>query len=111
MCRAVVWAHNCHVSDARETEVAWEWHQANMGQLVKENYGDQAFSVGFGYTFSPSFPLLLLRVSSFRICFLSVSLFLFTLSFLFAKKSSRVGWQALLPLGPFRERKAFKSRL
>ncbi|GAQ80535.1 hypothetical protein KFL_000560250 [Klebsormidium nitens] len=47
VCRAVVWAHNCHVSDARETEVAWEWHQANMGQLVKEKYGEQAVSIGF----------------------------------------------------------------
>ncbi|GAQ78059.1 hypothetical protein KFL_000070290 [Klebsormidium nitens] len=47
VCKAVVWAHNCHVSDARATEIAWDWNQINTGQLCKERFGDDAFSIGF----------------------------------------------------------------
>ncbi|GAQ78060.1 hypothetical protein KFL_000070300 [Klebsormidium nitens] len=46
-CKVVVWAHNCHVSDARATEIAWDWNQINTGQLCKEKFGDEAFSIGF----------------------------------------------------------------
>jgi erythromycin esterase-like protein len=44
--KVVVWAHNCHVSDARTSEVSWRWNEINVGQLVKEKFGDKAFSVG-----------------------------------------------------------------
>jgi erythromycin esterase-like protein len=46
-CKVVMWAHNCHVSNARHTEICWRWNEINTGQLVKEKFGDKAFSVGF----------------------------------------------------------------
>ena len=44
--RAVVWEHNSHIGDARETELgrSGEW---NVGQLAREAYGGDAFLVGF----------------------------------------------------------------
>lgn len=44
--RVVVWAHNSHVGDARATEVA-ERGELNVGQLVRERFGDAAVNVGF----------------------------------------------------------------
>jgi len=44
--KVVLWAHNSHLGDARATEMArrGEW---NVGQLVRERYGREAFSAGF----------------------------------------------------------------
>jgi erythromycin esterase-like protein len=44
--KIVVWAHNSHLGDARATERSrfGEW---NVGQLVRERHGDDAFLVGF----------------------------------------------------------------
>lgn len=44
--RAVVWAHNSHLGDAGATEMneRGEW---NVGQLVRESYGDDARLIGF----------------------------------------------------------------
>jgi erythromycin esterase-like protein len=44
--KIVVWAHNSHLGDARATEMSerGEW---NVGQLVREKYGDRAKLVGF----------------------------------------------------------------
>ncbi|MDR3638473.1 MAG: erythromycin esterase family protein [Isosphaeraceae bacterium] len=44
--KIVVWAHNSHLGDARATErcESGEW---NVGQLVRERYGREAFLVGF----------------------------------------------------------------
>jgi erythromycin esterase-like protein len=44
--KAVVWAHNSHLGDARETEMGerGEW---NVGQLAREKYGARVFSIGF----------------------------------------------------------------
>jgi erythromycin esterase-like protein len=44
--RIVVWAHNSHLGDARATEMGeeGEW---NVGQLVRQEYGDEAVNVGF----------------------------------------------------------------
>ncbi len=44
--KIVVWAHNSHLGDARATEMGerGEW---NVGQLVREKYGDQAVNIGF----------------------------------------------------------------
>lgn len=44
--RIVVWAHNSHLGDARATEVS-EHGELNVGQLVRERYGDRALSIGF----------------------------------------------------------------
>lgn len=44
--RAVVWAHNSHLGDARATQMS-EGGELNLGQLVRQKYGPQAFLVGF----------------------------------------------------------------
>jgi erythromycin esterase-like protein len=45
--KAVVWAHNSHVGDARETEMGWRRGELNIGQLVRERYGEAAALIGF----------------------------------------------------------------
>ena len=45
--KIVVWAHNSHLGDARATEMGWKHGEWNVGQLVRETYGDEAFLVGF----------------------------------------------------------------
>ena len=46
--KAVVWAHNTHVGDARATDMA-ERGEVNIGQLARERYAaDQVVLVGFG---------------------------------------------------------------
>ncbi len=44
--RIVVWAHNSHIGDARETEMTRRG-ELNLGQLVRERYGDDARLIGF----------------------------------------------------------------
>jgi erythromycin esterase-like protein len=44
--RAVVWAHNSHVGDARATEMARRG-ELNIGQLLRERHGREVVSVGF----------------------------------------------------------------
>jgi erythromycin esterase-like protein/predicted phosphoribosyltransferase len=44
--RAVVWAHNSHVGDARATELG-QAGELNLGQLVRERHGAGALLVGF----------------------------------------------------------------
>lgn len=44
--KVVVWAHNSHLGDARATEMS-ERGELNVGQLVRERFGDRAFSIGF----------------------------------------------------------------
>ncbi len=45
--KAVIWAHNSHLGDARATEMS-EHAQFNLGQLVRETFGDSAYLIGFG---------------------------------------------------------------
>ncbi|MGC7100787.1 erythromycin esterase family protein [Amycolatopsis lurida] len=46
--KAVVWAHNTHVGDARATDMAAAG-MVNLGQLARQRYGrDQVALVGFG---------------------------------------------------------------
>jgi len=46
--KAVVWEHNTHIGDARATDMA-EDGMVNVGQLVRERYGQEAVVlVGFG---------------------------------------------------------------
>ena len=42
----VVWAHNSHLGDARATEMRRRG-EINLGQLVRESHGRDAFSIGF----------------------------------------------------------------
>jgi erythromycin esterase-like protein len=44
--KVVVWAHNSHLGDARATEMA-RWGELNVGQLVRQHYGDDSVSIGF----------------------------------------------------------------
>ncbi|MBZ2209475.1 erythromycin esterase family protein [Massilia soli] len=44
--KIVVWEHNSHIGDARATEVG-QLGESNVGQLVRERYGDQARLIGF----------------------------------------------------------------
>ena len=44
--RAIVWAHNSHLGDARATYMG-EIGELNLGQLVRESHGSQTFLVGF----------------------------------------------------------------
>ncbi|WP_207477795.1 erythromycin esterase family protein [Arenibaculum pallidiluteum] len=45
--KAVVWAHNSHIGDARATGMT-ERGELNLGQLCRERYGQDAVLVGFG---------------------------------------------------------------
>ncbi|PZG01554.1 erythromycin esterase family protein [Micromonospora deserti] len=46
--KAIVWAHNTHVGDARATDMA-DAGEVNIGQLARERHGpDQVVLVGFG---------------------------------------------------------------
>ena len=44
--RAVVWAHNSHLGDARATEMG-ETGELSLGQLVREAYGERSRLIGF----------------------------------------------------------------
>lgn len=46
--RAVVWAHNSHIGDARYTDMGAARGQLNLGQLCRQRWGDQVALVGFG---------------------------------------------------------------
>jgi protein-L-isoaspartate(D-aspartate) O-methyltransferase len=46
--RAVVWAHNSHIGDARETEMGEVRGEHNIGQLAREAFGTGAALLGFG---------------------------------------------------------------
>lgn len=46
--KAVVWAHNSHIGDARFTDMGSERGEINLGQLCREAYGAGAVLVGFG---------------------------------------------------------------
>ena len=44
--KVVLWEHNSHLGDARFTEMG-EQGELNVGQLVRERYGDKSFLIGF----------------------------------------------------------------
>jgi erythromycin esterase-like protein len=44
--RAVVWAHNSHVGDARATQMG-RWNEINLGQLARERHANGVFVIGF----------------------------------------------------------------
>jgi protein-L-isoaspartate(D-aspartate) O-methyltransferase len=46
--KAVVWAHNSHVGDARYTEMGMARGELNIGQLAKQKFCNAAHSIGFG---------------------------------------------------------------
>ena len=46
--KAVVWAHNSHIGDARYTEMGVLREELNIGQLCREAFGKDAAPIGFG---------------------------------------------------------------
>jgi erythromycin esterase-like protein len=46
--KAVVWAHNSHLGDARFTEMGRLRDELNLGQLCRERFGDEVAAIGFG---------------------------------------------------------------
>ena len=44
--RAVVWAHNSHLGDARATDMG-DGGEVNVGQLCRQRWGKSVFNVGF----------------------------------------------------------------
>jgi len=46
--KAVVWAHNSHIGDARFTDMGSERGELNIGQLCRQHYGPDAALIGFG---------------------------------------------------------------
>ena len=45
--KAVVWAHNSHIGDARHTDMATRG-ELNLGQLCREHFGNGCVAIGFG---------------------------------------------------------------
>jgi protein-L-isoaspartate(D-aspartate) O-methyltransferase len=46
--KAVVWAHNSHIGDARFTEMGTLREELNIGQLCREHFREEAALIGFG---------------------------------------------------------------
>ncbi|PTQ08539.1 protein-L-isoaspartate O-methyltransferase [Sphingomonas oleivorans] len=46
--KAVVWAHNSHIGDARFTGMGMTRDELNIGQLCRQDFGDEAALIGFG---------------------------------------------------------------
>ena len=46
--KAVVWAHNSHIGDARATDMGAVRGEHNIGQLARERWGDEVALIGFG---------------------------------------------------------------
>ena len=46
--KVVVWAHNSHIGDARQTEMGAARGELNIGQLCRERFGRDAALIGFG---------------------------------------------------------------
>lgn len=46
--KAVVWAHNSHIGDARATGMGVERGEFNIGQLVRERFGEDSALIGMG---------------------------------------------------------------
>jgi protein-L-isoaspartate(D-aspartate) O-methyltransferase len=46
--KAIVWAHNSHIGDARFTDMGQSRDELNLGQLVREHYGEGAYLIGLG---------------------------------------------------------------
>ena len=46
--KAIVWAHNSHIGDARASEMGTVRGEHNIGQLVRQRWGSEAALIGFG---------------------------------------------------------------
>ena len=46
--KAVVWAHNSHIGDARHTDMGTARDELNIGQLCRERFPAETVLIGFG---------------------------------------------------------------
>lgn len=46
--KALVWAHNSHIGDARATDMGMVRGEHNLGQLARERWGSDVALIGFG---------------------------------------------------------------
>jgi erythromycin esterase-like protein len=46
--KAIVWAHNSHIGDARFTDMGISRGELNIGQLCREHFGREVALIGFG---------------------------------------------------------------
>jgi len=46
--KAIVWAHNSHIGDARATDMGTTRDELNIGQLCRQRFGRDAALIGFG---------------------------------------------------------------
>ena len=46
--KAVVWAHNSHIGDARATDMGTVRGEHNLGQLARQRWGEEVALIGFG---------------------------------------------------------------
>ncbi|MEQ9662723.1 MAG: protein-L-isoaspartate(D-aspartate) O-methyltransferase [Parasphingopyxis sp.] len=46
--KAIVWAHNSHIGDARATEMGAVRKEHNIGQLARQKWGEEVALIGFG---------------------------------------------------------------
>ena len=46
--KAIVWAHNSHIGDARFTDMGMRRGELNIGQLCKQRFDAKARTIGFG---------------------------------------------------------------
>ncbi|HEU5017260.1 MAG TPA: protein-L-isoaspartate(D-aspartate) O-methyltransferase [Pseudolabrys sp.] len=46
--KAIVWAHNSHIGDARYTDMGAVREELNVGQLARQRFGEDAALIGFG---------------------------------------------------------------
>ena len=46
--KAIVWAHNSHIGDARSTDMGAVRDELNIGQLCRETFDGEAALIGFG---------------------------------------------------------------
>lgn len=46
--KAIVWAHNSHIGDARFTDMGTERDEHNIGQLARQAWGEQVALIGLG---------------------------------------------------------------
>mgnify|MGYP003654544669 CR=1 FL=1 len=46
--KAIIWAHNSHIGDARYTDMGITRDELNIGQLTRQSFGREAALIGFG---------------------------------------------------------------
>lgn len=46
--KAVIWAHNSHIGDARHTDMGLARNEINLGQLCRERFGNEVALIGLG---------------------------------------------------------------